>query len=97
LLHSKDDVIGILSLFMGGPAELMAAFDLDAGPEPPNALSPEERWAAIGKLQSDLLALERIEAALLERADGALPRPEMSPLAYLGIEVVAVEVEAAVA
>jgi hypothetical protein len=43
LVHTKDDILGVLAWFMGGPAELMAAFDLDAGPESENALTPDER------------------------------------------------------
>jgi hypothetical protein len=89
-LATMDSVLGLLALCI--PQELTQAFvDEDAKPEegdPENALSPQEREQAVNKLQTDLLALERIEAALLDRADNVLPRPDMSPLAYLGIEIV---------
>jgi hypothetical protein len=88
LVHTKDDILGLLSWFLGGPAELMHAFELDQEPEAPNSLTPSDRDAAVAKLQGDLLALERLEAALLDQADAVLPRPDMSPPAYLGVEIV---------
>jgi hypothetical protein len=86
-VHSKDDVLGLLSWFMGGPQELAVAFGIEQEPEPPDALTPDERATQLSKLADDLLALERREAALLNGVDGILPRPEMNPLAYLQVRI----------
>jgi hypothetical protein len=97
-LATMDSVLGLLALCI--PQELTAAFVEDASePEgdPENALTPAERDAAVSKLQADLLALERCEAELLDQAGAVLPRPDMSPLSYLGVEVVEVIEEAAAA
>jgi hypothetical protein len=91
-IATMNSVVGLLALIC--PAELVSAFQLDTGPEPPNALSVAERDAAIAKLSDDLLALERVEAALLSLADGILPRSEISPLAYLQLQIVAQQEEA---
>jgi hypothetical protein len=85
-VHSKDDMLGLLSWFMGGPQELAIAFGIEQEPEPPDALTPDEKAQQLSKLADDLLALERREAALLDGAD-VLPRPEMSPLAYLQVRI----------
>lgn len=56
-------------------------------------LTPEEKHERLGKLRAELLELEREEAALRVALAGDSPeiafRPEMSPLATLGLEVVA--------
>jgi hypothetical protein len=75
-VHSKDDVLGLLSWFMGGPQELAVAFGIEQEPERPDALTPDERAAQLSKLADDLLALEQREAALMNGVDGILPRPE---------------------
>jgi hypothetical protein len=85
------DVIGILALIC--PAELVSAFQLDVGPDPPNAISPDDREHKLSELSAKLLELERREAALLAQADGVLPRPEMNPLAYLQVRVARQEQE----
>jgi hypothetical protein len=100
MVVNKDEVLGLICWALGplGPEELTSAFLIEQEPDPEGALSPAERDAAVSKLSDDLLALERVEAALLDRADGSvLPRPEMNPIAYLQVQVVAQEVQAAVA
>jgi hypothetical protein len=94
-LATMDSVLGLMSLLF--PQEIVAALvDDDAQPEdPPNALTPADRDAAVSKLQADLLALERCEAELLDQAGTVLPRPTMDPRAYLGIEVIEAAAEAA--
>ena len=94
-LATMDSVLGLLALCI--PGELTAAFVEDASePEADeHALTPAERDAAVARLQADLLSLERAEAELLDQAGNVLPRPEMNPLAYLGVEVTEAVAEAA--
>jgi hypothetical protein len=69
----------------------LAAFarELGAEPEPANAVSPLEREKRLSELSASLLALERREECLNERAAGdgleILRWPDASPLAVLGI------------
>jgi hypothetical protein len=80
-----NSVIGLLALIC--PAELISSFQLDAGPEPENAISPQEREARLSDLAAKLLELERRESALLGVAEGVLPRPEMSPQSFLQVRI----------
>jgi hypothetical protein len=84
-LATMDSVLGLLALCF--PQELAATFEFDDAPDPPNALSVAERDAAVAKLSDDLLRQEYIESALLDQADGILPRPDMNPLAYLQLKI----------
>jgi hypothetical protein len=88
---TMNDVVGLLALIC--PAELVSAFQLDVGPDPPNAISPDDREHKLSGLSAKLLELERREAALLAQADGILPRPEMNPQAYLQVRVAQQEQE----
>jgi hypothetical protein len=90
-IATNDSVLGLFALYF--PQELMAAFEIGDQSDPPNALTVTERDAAIAKLSDDLLAAERVEAALLAQADGTLPRPEMNPLAYLQVRVAQQELQ----
>jgi hypothetical protein len=90
-IATMDQVLGLLALCF--PQELMEAFEIGDQSDAPNALTVSERDAAIAKLGDDLLALERIEAALLAQADGILPRPEMSPESYLQVRVAQQELQ----
>jgi hypothetical protein len=94
-LASMNDMVGILALMF--PSELVNAFQLGDEPDQPNAISPEERENKLSELSLALLSAERRESALLDKADGVLVRPDMSPAAFLQIEVVAQEAQAAVA
>ena len=82
---TMKSVIGLLALIC--PAELVSSFQLDVGPEPAGAVSPQEREARLSDLAAKLLELERRESALLSVAEGVLPRPEMSPQAYLQVRI----------
>jgi hypothetical protein len=84
-LATMNSVIGLLALIC--PAELISSFQLDAGPEPENAIAPQEREARLSDLAANLLELERRESALLSVAEGVLPRPEMSPQSYLQVRI----------
>jgi hypothetical protein len=101
MVVDKSEVLGMICWALGplGPQELASAFELEQEGEPEGAVSPEEREERLGKLSDDLLALERREEALIERAaaDGTevLRRPEASPMAVLGIQIVEVRCEAA--
>jgi hypothetical protein len=86
---TRDEVLGLLVWSLGplGAAQLVEAFELGQEAEPPNAISPEERETKLSELAAALLAAERRESALLDKAGGVLPRPEMSPEAYLQVEI----------
>jgi hypothetical protein len=86
-----DSVVGLLALCL--PQELTSALDFDPGPDAAGALSPLERALKLGELANSLLQLERREAQLILGADSVLPRPEMNPMAYLGVEVVAADAD----
>jgi hypothetical protein len=92
---TMSDVVGLLALIC--PAELVNAFQLDVEPDTADAVSPEERERKLSELAAKLLELERKEEVLLRACDGILPRPEMSPEAYLQIRVVATEAQQQVA
>jgi hypothetical protein len=94
-IATMDTVVGLLALCF--PTELTKALDFHVEPDAPNALSPIERAMKLGELANQLLILERHEARLLTEADGVLPRPEMNPVAYLGVEIVSMETISAVA
>jgi hypothetical protein len=97
VIASKQDMIGVLCWL--APTSVVAALkrEIEQAPAAAGALPAADRIAKVAELESRLLDLERRESALLERAEGVLPRPEMSPLAYLQVEIVAREAAAAVA
>jgi hypothetical protein len=103
MVFDKNDILGVVCWALGpeGLKRFLAAFELDTGPEPEGALSPEEREQQLSRLATTLLTLERQEEFHINRAaaDGMeiLRRPDASPLAVLGIAIVAQEAEAAVA
>jgi hypothetical protein len=92
LVASRDDLLGVLTWIFGAQP-ILAAFarDLDGEPDAPNAVTPLEREQQLGKLTNDLLALERREEALIERAAAGgielTRRPEASPMAVLQIVI----------
>jgi hypothetical protein len=96
LVTSKDDLLGLLA-FMFGPEQLAAAFarELEVEPERADAVTPEEREQRLSDLAASLLSLERREETLIERAASEgieVPRrPDASPLAVLGVVIVAKE------
>jgi hypothetical protein len=98
VVGSKQDMIGVLSWL--APASVIAALkrEIEAQPSPVAPMAAADRIAKINSLEAQLLDLERREASLLDKADGAvLVRPDMSPMAYLQVEIAAHEVAAAVA
>jgi hypothetical protein len=95
LIADKNDLLGLFALIC--PGETLAMFQIDEKPEPADALTPEEREARLSKLSDELLELERREVALLTLAEGMLPRPETNPMAYLQVQIVEAQAEAAVA
>jgi hypothetical protein len=82
---TMNDVVGLLALIC--PAELVNAFQLDAEPDTADAISPGEREQKLSDLAAKLLEFERKEEVLLRACDGILPRPEMSPEAFLQIRI----------
>jgi hypothetical protein len=90
MVAGKDDVLGMLC-WLTGPQPVLAAFERDIEAEAPNAVTPLEREQQIGKLTNNLLALERKEEYLIERAAASgieiLRRPDASPLAVLNLVI----------
>jgi hypothetical protein len=98
LVTGKDDLLGVLA-WLFGPQPIATAFERDLDqPEAPNAVTPLEREQKISKLTNDLLALERKEEYLIEKAasEGAeiLRRPDCSPLAVLNLAIMQQQVQA---
>jgi hypothetical protein len=95
LLHSKDDLLGVL--YWIAPSSVSKAFAemLSPGPELEGALSPEEREQAIKRLSSTQLQMEMQEEFLIEQAalggHEITRRPDVDPRAVLQIQIVAQE------
>ena len=87
-MATMDGVLGLLA-FIVGPEQVSAAFSRDLEPESPAAVTPLERET---ELSVSLLALERTEEALIERAASEgielARRGDASPVAVLGVVVV---------
>ena len=100
LIASRNDLMGILTWVLGAEA-IATAFtrQLEEEPEAPGALSPLEREKRINELAIRLLELERVEESLIGRAASEgieLPRRgDASPVAVLGVVIVAREAAAA--
>jgi hypothetical protein len=100
IVAGKDDVLGLLA-FVLGTDTLSAAFtrELEREGEDVAALSPLEREKRLSELSVSLLALERLEEALVLRAASEgielARRGDASPLAVLGLVIAAPAVRAA--
>jgi hypothetical protein len=100
---TREDILGAIVWALGplGPAQLVEAFEIEQEPEPENAVSPEEREQQISKFTNTLLALERQEEFLIERAaeEGTeiTRRPDANPMAVLQLQIVAQEAAASAA
>jgi hypothetical protein len=92
LVVSKDDLLGTIAAILG-PEPIAAAFCRDLEPERADAVTPQGRQQRLDELAAQLLSLERREEELISRAehDGTpvLRRPDASPLAVLGVAIVA--------
>jgi hypothetical protein len=94
-----EDSAALLSWM--SPDLLVAALmrELSHQPVHAEAVSVKERTRQVSELSVTLLALERREVALIERAaaDGieVLQRPDVSPLAFLGIAIATQEAQVA--
>jgi hypothetical protein len=88
VVTSKTDLISLLCWL--APKSVLSAVraEIEAAPEAANAMRAADRDAKIAQLSAQLLEKERIESVLLEGTD-LLPRPDMSPWAFLQIGVVA--------
>ena len=99
-MATMNAVLGLLA-FVVGSEQVTAAFtrQLEEEPEAPGALSPLEREKRINELAIRLLELERVEESLIGRAASEgieLPRRgDASPVAVLGVVIVAREAAAA--
>jgi hypothetical protein len=102
IVHSKDDVLGLLHWL--APATVSKAFAelLAAEPEPEEAISPAERDQQLGRFADTLLVLERQEEHLVSFAATSegieiLRRHDAAPMAVLNLVIVRQEAEAKVA
>jgi hypothetical protein len=99
-MATMDGVLGLL-VFALGSDQVASAFALKLPAEASNAISPLERERKLAGLAAELLSLERKEESLIEKAsaDGTevLRRPDASPLAVLGIAIVAAKEAASAA
>jgi hypothetical protein len=95
MVHSKDDVLGMLYWF--APIAVRKAFSemLAQEPEPEDATTPEAKAELIRKFEATLYQLECQEECLITSAaaDGTevLRRPEANPFAVLQVQIVAKE------
>jgi hypothetical protein len=87
VIASKQDMLAVLCWL--APTSVTAALkrEIETHPSPVNALPAADRIKRVAELEAALLDLERRESSLLDKADGILPRPDMSPLAYLQVEI----------
>ncbi len=82
------DVRGLLAWLMKGPVLTRLEADLDAIADDANALSTVQRRAEDARVRREMLALERIEEALIEATSPSLAiprRPTADPRAVLGL------------
>jgi hypothetical protein len=85
IITSKSDVFALLcALFPKSISDALRR-EIEARPAQANAMPAADRIKRVAELEASLLALERREAALLD--DTILPRFDMDPRAYLGIEI----------
>jgi hypothetical protein len=99
-IPTMDSVLGLL-VFALGADQVSAAFALNLEAEAPNAISPLEREKRLAGLAAELAILESKEETLIERAgqegQEVLRRPDASPLAVLGVSIIAAQEAAQVA
>jgi hypothetical protein len=99
-LATMEGVLGALTFVLGAD-QVSAAFALNLEPERADAVSPLEREKRLAELAAALLALERREESLIERAAGegteVLRRPDASPLAVLELAIIAAAAPASAA
>jgi hypothetical protein len=95
---SSEDAAALMAWV--APDALLRALEraIDGLPERADALPAQERLRRIGELEAALDRAERAEQALLHRAheDGLdiLPRPDVSPAAFLGVTVRSAQAQA---
>jgi hypothetical protein len=89
VIGSKQDMLAVLCWL--APTSVVTALkrEIETQPSPSNAMPAADRIAKVQELEAQLLDLERREASLLDKADNVLPRPDMSPMAFLGVEIAA--------
>jgi hypothetical protein len=91
VIANKQELLSVLCWL--APTSVVAALkrEIEQSPAAANAMPAADRIAKVAGLEAALLDLERRESSLLDKADGVLPRPDMSPAAFLGVEIVAQE------
>ena len=96
-LRDEVDLLAVISWL--APKNLLAAFkaELESRPQQANAMPAAEREQRVCELSASLLVLERHEAALLSEANDMLPRPDMDPVALLGVQIISKEAASAAA
>jgi hypothetical protein len=93
VLADKQTLFGLLAWL--APTSVLAALkrEIEAQPAPVAPMPAADRIRKVSELEAKLLDLERRESALLD--DTTLPRPEMSPMSYLQVQIIAREAAAA--
>jgi hypothetical protein len=93
VVASRDDVLAMLAWVAPERVHAALARDIREQPVRPDAMPAAERLRRVAELETQLLDLERREEALVLRAAGdgleILRRPDASPVAVLGVAVVA--------
>jgi hypothetical protein len=84
-----EDTAALLCWFAPDQMLRRLEYELDQLPAREDALSADARIERVAELEAKIFQVELQEAALLERAgiDSVLPRPDMSPPAYLGVTI----------
>jgi hypothetical protein len=100
-MATMDGVLGLLCVVLT-PEAVLAGLVRDLEPEAAGALVPLEKERRVSELSVSLLALERTEEALIERAAASegieLPRRgDASPVAVLGITITQAKTQASAA
>jgi hypothetical protein len=91
IITSKTDVLALLAWL--APEQILAALEreIEQQPTPGGALSANDRKQKIAELEAALDRFERAETAIVEKANGGglsvLPRPDISPAAFLGVVI----------
>jgi hypothetical protein len=84
------DAAGLLFWALGPKIKELAFAEIDACADAKNALTPEERVTRTAAIKKEILATERIEAAIewemMQEGNTPSLRPDASPAAILGVD-----------
>jgi hypothetical protein len=95
VIADKQGLLGVLCWLASGSVINALKREIEVHPAAAHAMPPADKLRRVTELEARLRDLEDRESALLDDADGVLPRPDMSPLAWLQIRIAAREAAAA--